>query len=111
MVSIAIGVGKNKNVEKAVKNVNFDVLLAHSEDELIEMIENNEADAYVRGSLSSSIILKLRKMGEIHRASLIETNGKRFFLTPVGIDEGRTLKEKLKIIKKCYNFLKNKFKT
>ena len=62
-------------------------------------------DAAVRGTLPSNATLKALKtaMGVDHleRIALLETvNGKKFLLSPVGVDEGWTVAEKLELIKK-----------
>jgi len=96
---IAAGVGKNTKILEAIDDVDFDVVLAESEDQLIELLMNGEVDAAIRGSLSASVIMsKLKKIyPELYRASYIEFNGKKFLLAPVGIDEGESLEQKLQL--------------
>ncbi len=106
MVVIIAGVGKNRNIEIAANRVDFKVLLSYSEDEFVRMIHENVGDAYVRGSLNWATIMKeLRKMGDVKRASIIEVGDHRFFLAPVGIDEGFTIDDKIRIIDECSNFM------
>lgn len=108
-MKIVAGVGKNKNIVKASQQVDFDVKLIDSEDELVESILTGKADAAVRGSLSASIIMaKFReKYPEISRASVLEVNNHKFLLAPVGIDEGDTLKQKVNLVEHGAHFLKN----
>jgi len=108
MVVIIAGVGENKNIEAATDKVDFEVLLAYSEDEFVRMIRDGLGDAYVRGSLSSAPIIKeLRKIGDLKRASYIELDDHNFLLAPVGIDEGFTIDDKIRIIEYCSNFMEN----
>jgi len=96
---VAVGVGKNKKILGAINSVNFEVIIAESEDKLVELLLSGKADAAIRGSLSASLIMsKLKKIyPELYRASYIEFNGKKFLLAPVGIDEGESLSQKLKL--------------
>jgi putative methanogen marker protein 4 len=104
---IAAGVGENRNIVEASKNVDFDVLLTKSEDELVDMLLNGSVDAAVRGSLNASKIMgRLKvKYPEILRSSLLEVHGHRFLLAPVGIDEGDTVSQKVQIINAGAEFL------
>lgn len=104
---VAAGVGKNKKILEAVADVDFDVVTVESEDGLFELLMNGEVDAAVRGSLNaSSIMSKLKHIyPELYRASYIEFNGKKFLLAPVGIDEGETVAQKLKIAILASKFL------
>jgi putative methanogen marker protein 4 len=88
----------------AQKNVFFSEHL-HPEQVLVEDLVNGKIDAAVRGTLPSNVTLKALKkaMGVDHleRIALLETvHGKKFLLTPVGVDEGWTVAEKLELIKK-----------
>lgn len=104
---IAAGVGENRSIVEASKNVDFDVLLTKSEDELVDMLLNGSVDAAVRGSLNASKIMgRLKvKYPEILRSSLLEVHGHRFLLAPVGIDEGGTVSQKVQIINAGAEFL------
>ncbi|MGZ7209502.1 MAG: methanogenesis marker protein Mmp4/MtxX [Methanobacterium sp.] len=107
-MKIGAGLGENKNIVKASKKVDFEVILTESEDELIDMLLNGEIDAAVRGSLSASNILgRLRERcrSKIYRASFLEKKGVKFLFAPVGIDEGDNLEDKLKIIELGSEFL------
>ncbi len=72
---------------------------------LVNDLAAGTIDAAVRGTLPSSATLKALKkaMGVDHleRIALLETvHGKKFLLTPVGVDEGWTVGEKLDLIQK-----------
>jgi len=96
---VAAGVGKNKKILDAIAEVDFDVVVAESEDELIELLMGGKVDAAIRGSLSASLIMSKLKMiyPELYRASYIEFNDNKFLLAPVGIDEGENLSQKLQL--------------
>ena len=107
-MKIAAGLGKNKNIVEAAADVDFEVILTESEEELSSMLLNNKVDGAVRGSLSSTKILNvLRKEHnqKIYRASLLELKGHKFLLAPVGIDEVDTLQDKQKIVELGTEFL------
>ncbi len=107
-MKIAAGIGENRNIVKASKNVDFEVILTESEDELVDMLLNKEIDAAIRGSLGSSKVLNVLKekyCNEIFRTSFLEVNGEKFLLAPVGIDEGDSLEEKVKIVNLGAEFL------
>jgi putative methanogen marker protein 4 len=75
------------------------------EQALVDDLVTGKIDAAVRGTLPSNTTLKALKkaMGVDHleRIALLETvRGKKFLLTPVGVDEGWTVAEKLELIKK-----------
>jgi len=70
---------------------------------LSEMLSRGEVDAIVRGSLSAKNLLEeLRSTFGISKglrvALLRSATGNEFFLTPVGVDEGESLSEKLKLL-------------
>jgi putative methanogen marker protein 4 len=106
-MKIAAGVGGNQAIIKAAEKVDFEVILTESEDELLNLLLNGEVSAAVRGSLSAShLFLRLREnYPESCRASFLESQGHMFLLAPVGIDEGDTIKQKLRIIDYGTQFL------
>ena len=112
MKTIAIGIGKNSNMLKAVnifeQSHNVNIKLIDSDDKLVSAILNDEIDAVVRGSLAASGVIKeLKKhFPEISRATFVHGDEHEFLLTPVGIDEGSTVEDKLKIAINCGEFLK-----
>jgi len=78
---------------------------AEPELALVRDLVSGTIDAAVRGTLPSSVTLKALKKAEgvdhLDRIALLETaHGKKFLLTPVGVDEGWTVPEKLELIRK-----------
>ena len=72
---------------------------------LIDDLMAGRIDAAVRGTLpANSTLTALKKaagVDHLERIALLETvHGKKFLLTPVGVDEGWTVPEKLELIKK-----------
>lgn len=73
------------------------------EQALVDDLASGKIDAAVRGTLPSNSTLKALKkaMGVDHleRIALLETaDGKKFLLTPVGVDEGWTVADKVELI-------------
>jgi putative methanogen marker protein 4 len=106
-MKILAGVGENKNIVEASHRVDFPVDLLESEEAFADAIIAGKAQAYVRGSLSASIVMnRLKKSNmEIYRGSFLEINGHKFLLAPVGIDEGDHLIQKLHILELGTEFL------
>jgi len=72
---------------------------------MIDDLMKGTIDAAVRGTLPANATLKALKAAEgvdhLERIALLETaRGTKFLLTPVGVDEGWTVQEKLDLIKK-----------
>lgn len=72
----------------------------HPEIELVNALMDGSIDAAVRGTLSSGKTLGALKeatgVDRLARLALLETpSGKKFFLAPVGVDEGWSLLEKI----------------
>lgn len=119
MKSIAIGVGENKAVLKAVdiflaENSNVEIKLIDNDDDIVKSILDNEIDGVVRGSLKASGVMKKlnNEFKFISRATYVNGGDDyEFLLAPVGIDEGKTLNDKLKTSIMCGNFLKKLSKT
>ncbi len=109
---IAIGYGKNDSVLEAVKQFPFDIEIAHTNEELLEYINDPTIDAVIRGSLESNIIMDLRKdYPNIFRASVLEIDGFKFMLAPVGIDECDTKNAKKTIIRECSRIVEDSGRT
>lgn len=73
------------------------------EETLLKMLNSNEVDSIVRGSLPASAFLKQVKaqfsVKNLRRIALLESsNGNQFLFAPVGIDEGKNLEEKVNFI-------------
>lgn len=111
MKTIAIGIGKNSNIVKAIdifeKEYKVTTKLIQNDNDLVEAILDDDIDAVVRGSLPASGVIKEVKkhFPEISRATYVNGNDHEFLLTPVGIDEGNTVEDKLKIAINCGEFL------
>ncbi|MEM2727002.1 MAG: hypothetical protein QXV61_01945 [Archaeoglobaceae archaeon] len=107
---IAIGLYRfdqtsEERVMKAVELADFaDVIVVdkgeNTEKELSKMVEKGEVHAVVRGTARASKLLEvLRKGHSPLRVGIFETaNNVLFLLSPVGVDEGKTISEKLKLI-------------
>ena len=72
---------------------------------LIDDLMDGAIDAAVRGTLPANTTMKALKtaagVDHLERIALLETvRGKKFLLTPVGVDEGWTVPEKLELIRK-----------
>lgn len=110
-MKIVAGVGENRKVVEAASQVDFPVQLIESEEEFADLLLYSEAeakaDAFVRGSLNASFIMNgiREKYGNTYRASFLELNGHKFFLAPVGIDEGDQLSQKIQIIELGTQFM------
>jgi putative methanogen marker protein 4 len=78
---------------------------ANPEQALVDDLMAGRIDAAVRGTLPANATLKALKkaagVDHLERIALLETfSKKKFLLTPVGVDEGWTVGEKLELIKK-----------
>ena len=78
---------------------------ANPEQALVDDLMAGRIDAAVRGTLPANATLKALKkaagVDHLERIALLETvSGKKFLLTPIGVDEGWTVGEKLELIKK-----------
>ena len=78
---------------------------ANPEQALVDDLMAGRIDAAVRGTLPANATLKALKkaagVDHLERIALLETiSKKKFLLTPVGVDEGWTVGEKLEMIKK-----------
>ena len=117
MTNITVGLGENKNILKACEafekeNKDVEITLVDNDDELVNAILDADVDAVIRGSLPASSVMKELKnqFNNISRATYINGKDIKFLLTPVGIDEGTTLDDKLKIAIHCGEFLKKQSK-
>ncbi|WP_407432005.1 methanogenesis marker protein Mmp4/MtxX [Methanobrevibacter sp.] len=117
MIKIAVGLGKNKDVIKACEafkkeNNNVEIITVDNDNDLVKAILDDNVNAVVRGSLPASSVMKelKSKFSDISRATYINGNNIEFLLTPVGIDEGATIEDKLKIAIYCGEFLKKQSK-
>ena len=113
MKTIAIGVGENENIIQAChifkeKHPKTDIKLIYSDADLIKAVLDNNIDAVVRGSLLASNIMQELKQRypNMSRATYVNGDDFEFLLSPVGIDEGRTVEERYEIAINCIDFLK-----
>jgi putative methanogen marker protein 4 len=72
------------------------------------MIEH-KIDAAVRGAMGSLEVLKELKhqfqLKDVHRTAILENgSGTQFLLTPVGIDEGRSLTQRIELVKSTIEY-------
>ena len=117
MTNLKVELGENKTILKACEafereNKDVEITLVDNDDELVNAILDDDVDAVIRGSLPASSVMKelKNKFSDISRATYINGNDIEFLLTPVGIDEGTTLDDKLKIAIHCGEFLKKQSK-
>jgi putative methanogen marker protein 4 len=95
------GIVQETPKEPAIHIVEHD----HPEQAMIGDLMAGTIDAAVRGTLPANATLKALKAAEgvdhLERIALLETaHGKKFLLTPVGVDEGWTVPEKIELIRK-----------
>jgi putative methanogen marker protein 4 len=74
-------------------------------DLMVHDLMDGRIDAAVRGTLPANVTLKALKhqagVDHLERAALLETaSGKKFFLAPVGVDEGWTVSDKVGLVAK-----------
>lgn len=111
MKKIAIGIGKNKNILKAIQlfenEEKLDILTIDNDEDLVKAILDEDIDAVIRGSLPASGVIKELKehYPDISRATYVNGKNYEFLLSPVGIDEGTTVEEKFRIAINCGEFL------
>lgn len=117
MMKITVGIGENKNILKACEvfkkeKEDVEIIFVDNDNDLVDTILDDNVDATIRGSLPASSVMKQLKtrFDDISRATYINGNNVEFLLTPVGIDEGTTLDDKLKIAIHCGEFLKKQSK-
>jgi predicted methyltransferase MtxX (methanogen marker protein 4) len=82
----------------------------HPHQSLVDDLVSGRINAAVRGSLPANETLSALKaatgVDHLERAALLETaDGKKFFLAPVGIDEGWSVAEKVILAKKYRRWL------
>ncbi|AMD17522.1 phosphotransacetylase [Methanobrevibacter sp. YE315] len=118
MKTIAIGVGENDNIIQAChifkeKHPKTNLKLIYSDEDLVKAVLDDKIHGVVRGSLPASNIMKKlnEKYPDITRATYVNGDEYEFLLTPVGIDEGETVEDKLRIVKECIGFYKRLGKT
>ena len=75
---------------------------------MTKAVLDSNIDAVVRGSLPASNIMQELKehYPDLSRATYVNGDGYEFLLSPVGIDEGKTVEERYEIALNCIDFLK-----
>ena len=118
MKTIAIGVGENENIIQAChifkeKHQKTNLKLIYRDKDMVQAVLDDKIHGVVRGSLPASNIMKELKAvyPNITRATYVNGDEYEFLLTPVGIDEGETVEDRLDIVKNCIDFLKRLGKT
>ena len=118
MKTIAIGVGENENIIQAChifkeKHPKTNLKLIYRDKDMVQAVLDDKIHGVVRGSLPASNIMKELKAvyPNITRATYVNGDEYEFLLTPVGIDEGKTVEDRLDIVKNCIDFLKRLGKT
>jgi len=94
--------------ENEIKATGIELEVIHSktpERKLVELLVQGKIEGAVRGNLSAAKTLselkKAFKLTKLQRIALLETAaGIPFFLAPVGIDEGKTVADKIELIKR-----------
>jgi putative methanogen marker protein 4 len=87
-----------------------DVVTSEPEYKLVEMLVDGTIDAAVRGTISARKTLQelKRQTGadQICRSALLSTSdGRQFFVLPVGIDEGLSMLERARLVTKTAELL------
>jgi putative methanogen marker protein 4 len=72
-------------------------------DEMVRELRNGNLDAAIRGSLDANLALKAIKkqfkVDHVSRMAILQPrSGHMFFFAPVGIDEGRTVQQKVEMV-------------
>jgi len=78
---------------------------------LVDLLMDGTIDAAVRGTVSATKVLQVlkerMKVRRLHRSALLSTcQGKQFFLVPVGIDEGRSMRDRAYLALKTSKLLR-----
>ena len=118
MKTIVIGVGENENIIQAChifkeKHPKTNLKLIYRDKDMVQAVLDDKIHGVVRGSLPASNIMKELKAvyPNITRATYVNGDEYEFLLTPVGIDEGETVEDRLDIVKNGIDFLKRLGKT
>jgi putative methanogen marker protein 4 len=105
-----IGIGVAGDLDKVEASVSMakaskfgEIKLFTDGEEMVRELRTGELDAAIRGSLDANLVLKAIKrqfgLDHISRMALLQPrNGHMFFFAPVGIDEGRTVSQKVEMV-------------
>ncbi len=107
-----LGLARTILVSKARLNGNNYCKAEEPEKEIIRLLKFGEVEAVVRGTLPAGPFIRLVRtaydIDEIYRIGLLETfDGEDFFFAPVGIDEGATISQKLRLISEGSRLLRS----
>ena len=126
MINIVAGLGENENIVLASKELesieDLNISLVDNEDDLFNAFKSSDIDAVIRGSLKASKVIRLIKEYksdcEVNRATYVNTvndnnfnEDYEFLLSPVGIDEGKSIDEKITLAIQSANFIQSLGKT
>jgi putative methanogen marker protein 4 len=113
---VGVGVGGSFEDAKIIEEAALlagdyaEAVMVKSEQALVTQLKNGQIDAAVRGTLKAANTLnEVKKAFDpdvMSRACLIDCNSREFFLTPVGIDEGWTVSEKVFAARGCAGILR-----
>ncbi len=105
-----IGIGAAGDLEKVEASASMakaskfgEVRLFTDAEEMVRELHDGTLDAAIRGSLDANLALKAIReqfaVDHISRMAILQPrNGHMFFFAPVGIDEGRTVKQKVEMV-------------
>jgi putative methanogen marker protein 4 len=105
-----IGIGVAGDLDKVEASASIakaskfgDVKLFTDVDEMVKELRHGQLDAAIRGSLDANLALRAIKqefsVDHVSRMAILEPrNGHMFFFAPVGIDEGRTVAQKVEMV-------------
>ncbi len=126
MINVVAGLGENENIVLASKELesieDLNISLVDNEDDLFDAFKSSDVDAVIRGSLKASKVIRLIKEYksdcEVNRATYVNTADEKkfnedyeFLLSPVGIDEGKNIDEKITLAIQSANFIQSLGKT
>jgi putative methanogen marker protein 4 len=112
---IRVGIGRGTDTGRVERSVcamnNKNVKIYDDPKKLVDDLYSGAIDAAVRGDMSSSELLQLLKekagVDHLERLVIMEPRtGSAFFMAPVGVDEGWTVKEKYEITVKAVKLMK-----
>jgi len=112
---IKVGIGRGTDAGRVERSVcaitNKNVKIYEDPKKLVDDLYSGVIDAAVRGDMSSTALLNLLKekagVDHLERLVILEPRtGSAFFMAPVGIDEGWTVKEKYEMTVKAVKLMR-----
>ncbi|MCQ2079043.1 MAG: methanogenesis marker protein Mmp4/MtxX [archaeon] len=112
--NVKVGIGcapDSKYVETSVRALNNpNVIIYRDPQKLADDLANGVIDAAVRGDMSSSKLLPILKkslgLDRLQRVVILGYRDKAVLVTPVGIDEGWTVEDRVSMAKRSEKLLK-----